>query len=68
MIIYYFPLCTAFGCEVCTVLLANYINGIKTHNSESQVDQEEAGRMQQTSELFTGGAAMKLANTLNKPP
>ena len=40
---------------------------IKTHNSELQ-GQEEAGRMRRMSELFTGSTAMKLVNTLNKPP
>ena len=39
---------------------------IKTHDSESQ-GQEEAGRMQQTSELFTGSTAVKFVSTLNKP-
>ena len=40
---------------------------IKAHDSES-CGQEEAGRTQRMSELFTGSTAMKLANTLNKPP
>ena len=40
---------------------------IKTHGSESR-GQEEAGRMQRTSELFTGSTALKLVNALNKPP
>ena len=38
-----------------------------THDSESQ-DQEEAGRMQRTSELFTRSTAVKFVNALNKPP
>ena len=37
---------------------------IETHNSESQ----EAGRMQRTSELFTGSTTVKLANAINKLP
>ena len=40
---------------------------IKTHDSELR-GQEEAGRMRQTSELFTGSTALKLLNALNKPP
>ena len=40
---------------------------IKTHDSESR-GQEEAGRTQRTSELFTGSTTMKLVNALNKPP
>ena len=40
---------------------------IKTHDSESR-GQEEAGRMQRTSELFTHSTALKFVNTLNKPP
>ena len=40
---------------------------IKTHNSESQ-GQEEAGRTQQTSELFTRSTAVKFVDALNKPP
>ena len=40
---------------------------IKTHDSELQ-DQEEAGRTQRTSELFTHSTALKLVNALNKPP
>ena len=40
---------------------------IKTHGSESQ-GQEEAGRTQRTSELFTGSAAVNFVNILNKPP
>ena len=40
---------------------------IKTHNSESR-GQEEAGRTQRTSELFTGSTTLKLANALNKLP
>ena len=39
----------------------------KTHDSESR-GQEEAGRTQQTSELFTHSTAMKFVDTLNKPP
>ena len=39
----------------------------QTHNSESQ-GQEEASRMQQTSELFTDSTTVKFVNTLNKPP
>ena len=41
--------------------------GIKTHNSESR-GQEEAGRTQRTSELFTRSTALKFVNALNKPP
>ena len=41
--------------------------GIKTHNSESR-GQEEAGRTQQMSELFTRSTALKFVNALNKPP
>ena len=40
---------------------------IKTHDSESQ-GQEEAGRTQRTSELFTRSIALKFVNALNKPP
>ena len=40
---------------------------IKTHDSESR-GQEEAGRMQRTSELFTCSTALKFVNALNKPP
>ena len=40
---------------------------IKTHGSESR-GQEEAGHMQQTSELFTGSTTLKLVNALNKLP
>ena len=40
---------------------------IKTHDSESR-GQEEAGRMQQTSELFTRSTTLKFVNALNKPP
>ena len=40
---------------------------IKTHDSESQ-GQEEAGYMQQMSELFTRSTVMKFVNALNKPP
>ena len=40
---------------------------IKTHDSELRV-QEEAGRMQRTSELFTRSTALKFVNALNKPP
>ena len=36
-----------------------------SHDSESQ-GQEEAGCMQQMSELFTGSIALQLVNTLNK--
>ena len=39
----------------------------ETHDSESR-GQEEAGRTQQTSELFTGSITVKLAKALNKPP
>ena len=42
-------------------------NVIKTHDSESR-GQEEAGRTQQTSELFTRSTALKFVNALNKPP
>ena len=38
---------------------------IKTHDSESR---GQAGRTQQTSELFTGSTTMKFVNALNKPP
>ena len=41
--------------------------GINTHGKESR-SQEEAGRTQRMSELFTGSTAVKLANALNKPP
>ena len=37
---------------------------IKTHDSESR-DQEEAGCMQQMSELFTGSTTLKFVNALN---
>ena len=40
---------------------------IKTHDSELR-GQEEAGRMQRTSELFAGSTTVKLVNALNKPP
>ena len=40
---------------------------IKTHDSKSR-GQEEVGRTQRTSELFTGSTALKLVNALNKPP
>ena len=40
---------------------------IKTHNTESR-GQEEAGRIRQTSELFTRSTALKFVNALNKPP
>ena len=40
---------------------------IKTHDSESR-GQEEAGRTQRTSELFTCSTALKFVNALNKPP
>ena len=40
---------------------------IKTHDSESR-GQEEAGRTQRTSELFTCTTALKFVNALNKPP
>ena len=40
---------------------------IKTHNSESR-GQEEAGRTQRTSELFTRSTAVKFVDALNKPP
>ena len=43
------------------------LSKIKTHDSES-LGQKEAGRMQQTSELFTCSTALKFANALNKPP
>ena len=39
---------------------------IKTHGCESR-GQEEAGRMQRTSELFTGSIAVDFVNALNKP-
>ena len=40
---------------------------IKTHDSESR-GQEEAGRTQRTSELFTCSTAVKFVDALNKPP
>ena len=40
---------------------------IKTHDSESR-GQEEAGRTQRTSELFTRSTALKFVIALNKPP
>ena len=40
---------------------------IKTHDSELR-GQEEAGRTQRTSKLFTGSTAVKFVNALNKPP
>ena len=40
---------------------------IKTHGSESR-GQEEAGHMQQMSELFTSSTGLKFVNALNKPP
>ena len=40
---------------------------IKTHDRESR-GQEEAGRMRQTSELFTGSISLKFVNTPIKPP
>ena len=42
-------------------------NLIKTHDSESQ-SQEEVGRKRRTSELFTRSTALKFVNALNKPP
>ena len=48
------------------MLLLSLSSESKTHNSELW-GQEEAGHTQQTSELFTHGTAVKLANTLNKP-
>ena len=36
--------------------------------SSESPGQEDAGRMRQMSELFTGSTAMKFVNTLNKPP
>ena len=42
-------------------------NLIKTHDSESQ-GQEEAGGTQQTSELFTCSTTLKFVNALNKLP
>ena len=46
------------------LLYRNHYNYIK---SESR-GQEEAGRTQQTSELFTRSTALKFENALNKPP
>ena len=46
-----------------SALLFSYI---KTHDSESR-GQEEAGRTQRMSVLFTGNTAMKFVNALNKP-
>ena len=40
---------------------------IKTHDSESQ-GQQEAGRTRRMSVLFTGSAGVKFVNALNKPP
>ena len=40
---------------------------IKTHDNESR-GQEETGRTQETSELFTCSTTLKFANTLNKLP
>ena len=37
----------------------------KTHDSELR-DQEEAGRMRQTNELFTQSTALKFVTALNK--
>ena len=48
----------------CTVSL---IHEIKTHDSESR-GEEEAGRTQRMSVLFTGSTAVKFVNALNKPP
>ena len=45
----------------------NMLHNIKTHDSESQ-GQEEAGRTRRTSELFTRSTALKFVNTLNKLP
>ena len=47
-------------------LMFIYIEVIKTHDSESQ-GQEEAGRMRRMSALFTGNTTMKFVNALNKP-
>ena len=43
------------------------MNYIKTHGSESR-GQEEAGRTQRTSELFTCSIAVKFVDALNNPP
>ena len=43
------------------------IKKIKTHNSKSR-GQEEAGRTQQMSLLFTGSTGVKFVNAQNKPP
>ena len=43
------------------------MHSIKTHDSESR-GQEESGRTQRTSELFTHSTALKFVNALNKPP
>ena len=48
-----------------SLLITNF--SIKTHDSESR-GPEEAGRMQQTSELFTHSTALKFVKALNKPP
>ena len=49
-------------------ILRNSIKLIKTHDSESQ-GQEEAGRTRRTSVLFTGSYhCSELVNAVNKPP
>ena len=48
-------------------MCTKYMAPIKTHDSESR-GQGEAGRTQQTSELFTRSTAVKLVNALNKLP
>ena len=50
-----------------SLLLSLCLMNIKTHDSESQ-GQEEASRTRRTIELFTGSTALKLVNVLDKPP
>ena len=50
-----------------SVYVHAYVYVIKTHDSESR-GQEEAGRTQRTSELFTRSTALKFVIALNKPP
>ena len=45
----------------------HYTTYIKTHDSKLR-GQEEAGRTERTSELFTRSTALKFVNALNKPP
>ena len=65
----------AVGLSVClsvcrsvrTFMTRKYTRVIKTHDSESR-GQEEAGRTQRMSELFTRSTALKFVIALNKPP